>query len=199
MKSVKGTRTEKNLLMMFSGESQARNRYDYFAKQAKKEGYEQIADVFTITANQEKTHAKKLFEYLEGGDITISGKYPAGIIGTTLDNLREAIAGEQEEYNNLYPECAKVADEEGFSEIADLFRHIAEAEQGHATRYRALYQRLQDGTIFEQPEKVRWQCRNCGYIHEGKKAPKECPSCKHPQAFFEIENQNYYSNDNIKE
>lgn len=186
MKSVKGTQTEKNLLTSFAGESQARMRYNYFASVAKKEGYEQIAAIFEETANQEKEHAKRMFKYLEGGMVEITASYPAGVIGTTADNLRAAAAGENEEWTTDYPRFAEIAAEEGFAEIAAMYRNISIAEKGHEERYLAFLANIENGTVFEKAEDTVWQCRNCGFIMEGKKAPKTCPACLHPQAHFEV-------------
>lgn len=190
MKSVKGTQTEKNLLTSFAGESQARNRYTFFASAAKKEGYEQISAVFTETADQEKEHAKRMFKYLEGGMVEITASFPAGVIGKTLDNLKAAAAGENEEWAEAYPHFAEVADAEGFPEIAEMYRRIAIAEKGHEERYRAFIKNIEDGTVFAKEEETVWQCRNCGYIHVGKEAPESCPACNHPQAFFEVKKTN---------
>ena len=190
-KSIKGTRTEQNLLKSFAGESQARSRYTFFASVAKKEGYEQIAGVFMETAEQEKEHAKRFFKFLEGGMVEITAAYPAGVIGTTAENLAAAAAGENEEWSELYPEFAKVADEEGFPQIAEAFRRIATVEAGHEARYLKLYERMINGTVFEDEEEIEWQCRNCGYIHKGKKAPEVCPACQHPKAHFERKKNNY--------
>lgn len=191
MKSVKGTKTEQNLLKSFAGESQARGRYVYFASIAKKEGYEQIAAIFNETAEQEKEHAKRFFKFLEGGMAEITASYPAGILSTTVENLKAAAAGENEEWSELYPEFAKVADEEGFPQIAEAFRRIATVEAGHEARYLKLYERMINGTVFEDEEEIEWQCRNCGYIHKGKKAPEVCPACQHPKAYFERKKNNY--------
>lgn len=191
MKSIKGTRTEQNLLKAFAGESQARTRYTFFASVAKKEGFEQIAAIFTETAEQEKEHAKKFFRFLEGGMVEITASYPAGTIGTTAENLLAAAEGELEEWGELYPDFAKVADEEGFPQIAATFRMIANVEVQHEKRYRRLYRRVVDGTVFKREEETEWQCRNCGYVHKGTQAPAVCPVCQHPQAFFEQEKQNY--------
>lgn len=191
MKSIKGTRTEQNLLKAFAGESQARNRYTYFASVAKKEGYEQIAAVFTETAEQEKEHAKRFFKFLEGGMVEITASYPAGKIGTTQENLLAAAEGENEEWSQLYPDFAQVAEEEGFDEIATAFRMIATVETEHERRYLKLLSRLSDGDFFERDGKIWWQCRNCGYVVEAKKAPELCPACKHPQAYFEPKRENY--------
>lgn len=190
-KSVKGTETEKNLLRAFAGESQARMRYTYFASQAKKDGYEQIAAVFTETADQEKEHAKRFFKFLEGGTLTIEGTWPAGIIGTTEQNLREAAAGENEEWSELYPAWADVADAEGFPAIATVFRKIASVEVEHEKRYRKLLKHIEDNDVFKRNEPIHWQCRNCGYVHEGAEAPEMCPACAHPQAYFEPMKHNY--------
>ncbi len=185
MKSLKGTRTEKNLLTAFAGESQARNRYTYFASQAKKEGYQRIADIFLETAEQEKEHAKRLFKFLEGGEVEIQAAYPAGKIGNTLENLLAAAEGENYEHSRMYPEFAKVAREEGFPEIAAVLEAIAEAEKFHEKRYRALAERIKDGTLFKREEPIVWRCRNCGYIHVGSEAPEKCPACAHPRGYFE--------------
>ena len=190
-KSIKGTRTEQNLLKSFAGESQARSRYTFFASVAKKEGYEQIAAVFMETAEQEKEHAKRFFKFLEGGMVEITASYPAGIISTTAENLAAAADGENEEWVELYPEFAKVAEEEGFKEIAVAFRMIAKVEAEHERRYRKLLVNLEEGKVFEKDEPILWQCRNCGYVHEGKTAPGKCPACAHPQAYFEPMKQNY--------
>jgi len=189
--SIKGTRTEQNLLKSFAGESQARNRYTYFASGARNEGYEQIAAIFTETADNEKEHAKRFFKFLEGGELEITASYPAGKIGTTAENLLAAAEGELEEHSALYPEFAKVADEEGLKEIATCFRMVAKAEVEHEVRYRKLLANLEGGLVFARPEPVRWKCRNCGYVHEGKEAPAKCPACLHPQKFFEIKEANY--------
>ncbi|MBC35103.1 MAG: rubrerythrin family protein [Bacteroidetes bacterium] len=191
MNSLKGTRTEQNLLKAFAGESQARMRYNYFAKQAKKEGLEQIAAIFEETAIHEKAHAKRFFKFLEGGMVEITAAYPAGVIGTTVENLKAAADGENEEWTELYPEFAKIAEEEGFKEVATAFKMIAKVEKGHEDRYRAFYNNLQEGKVFERDGVYIWQCRNCGYLHEGKKALKGCPACVHPQAYFEIVKENY--------
>lgn len=191
MATLKGTRTEKNLLISFAGESQARNRYTYFASVAKKEGYEQIAAVFTETADQEKEHAKKFFKYLEGGMVEITTSFPAGVIGTTRDNLAAAANGEHEEWAEMYPEFAKIAEEEGFPQIAATFRMVSKAEAAHEERYLKLLERVQSGMCFLREEEIYWQCRNCGYVHKGKKAPEVCPACTHPQAYFEPKRENY--------
>ena len=189
--SIKVTKTEQNLLKSFAGESQARSRYTFFASVAKKEGFEQIAGVFMETAEQEKEHAKRFFKFLEGGMVEITASYPAGIIGTTAENLKAAAEGENEEWADLYPEFAKVAEEEGFTAIAAVFRNIAKVEAEHEARYRTLLARVEEGKVFERDEEILWQCRNCGYVHKGKTAPKACPACAHPQAYFEEKKNNY--------
>jgi rubrerythrin len=191
MKSLKGTRTEQNLLKAFAGESQARMRYDYFASQAKKEGLEQISALFTETSLNEKEHAKRFFKFLEGGSVEITAGYPAGIIGTTLENLKAAAEGEHEEWTERYPEFARIAEEEGFKEVATAFKMIATVEKAHEARYSKLYKNLEAGKVFQRDGVVVWKCRNCGYLHEGKKAPKKCPACLHPQSFFEVETFGY--------
>ncbi len=190
-KSLKGTRTEQNLLKAFAGESQARTRYTFFASVAKKEGYEQISGLFLETAEQEKEHAKRFFKFLEGGDLEITATYPAGKIGTTQENLLAAARGENEEWDVLYPAFADVADEEGFPAVAAAFRNIAKVEAEHERRYLKLLSRLTDGDFFHRDGKIWWQCRNCGYIVEAEDAPKACPACLHPQAYFEPMKQNY--------
>ena len=190
-KSVKGTQTEKNLLTSFAGESQARMRYTYFASVAKKEGYEQIAAIFTETADQEKEHAKRMFKWLEGGMVEITASYPAGIIGTTAENLKAAAAGENEEWTADYPHFADVADEEGFPAIAAMYRNIAIAEKAHEERYLAFLNNIENDSVFKKKEETVWQCRNCGFVHEGTEAPKACPACLHPQAYFEVKKTNY--------
>lgn len=191
MGTIKGSKTEQNLLKAFAGESQARMRYDYFAKQAKKDGLEQIAAFFEETAINEMQHAKSFFRFLEGGMVEITAFYPAGIIGTTLENLKAAADGENEEWTELYPEFAKVAEEEGFKEVATAFKLIARVEKAHEERYRKLYNNLESGKVFERDGKFIWKCRKCGYLHEGTKAPKICPACMHPQSYFEIKEENY--------
>lgn len=190
-KSVKGTRTEQNLLKSFAGESQARSRYTFFASVAKKEGYEQISGVFMETAEQEKEHAKRFFKFLEGGMVEITASYPAGKIGTTMENLAAAAAGENEEWAEMYPEFAAIAEEEGFPAIAAVFRNVATVEEQHEIRYRKLLAHVEAGDVFSRDEEIFWQCRNCGYVHKGKTAPESCPACAHPQAFFEPMKQNY--------
>lgn len=185
MESLKGTQTEKNLLLSFAGESQARMRYTYFASVAKKEGYEQISAIFTETADQEKEHAKRFFKFLEGGNVEITASFPAGIIGTTAQNLKAAAEGEHEEWSDMYPAFAETAAKEGFTEIANVFRNVARAEAEHETRYRALLARVENGTVFERETEIEWQCRNCGFVLKAKKAPLKCPACNHPQAYFE--------------
>lgn len=189
--SIKGSRTELNLLKAFAGESQARNRYTFFASAAKKEGFEQISALFLETAENEKEHAKVFFKYLEGGDTEITASYPAGRIGTTAENLLEAAEGELMEWGTLYPEFARIADEEGFADVATSFREIAEVEAHHEKRYRKLLQNVNGHTVFRKDGKVFWKCRNCGYVHEGAEAPFECPACKHPQAYYELLCENY--------
>lgn len=189
-RNLKGTRTERNLMQSFAGESQARMRYTYFSSVAKKEGYEQISAIFMETAEQEKEHAKKFFKYLEGGMCEITASFPAGVIGTTAENLKAAAEGEKEEWTSLYPEFAKIAEEEGFMDIAATFRMVSVAEAAHEERYRTLLGRLESNTVFERDEEIEWQCRNCGYVHKGKNAPKACPACAHPQAYFEPKKNN---------
>ncbi|MDA3868008.1 MAG: rubrerythrin family protein [Salinivirgaceae bacterium] len=191
MSSIKGTRTEQNLLKSFAGESQAKNRYEFFAKVAKKEGYEQIAEFFTETALQEQQHAKTFFKLLEGGTVEITASYPAGVISTTAENLKAAAEGENEEWYELYPEFAKIAEEEGFKKIATTFKLIAKIEADHEARYRKLLENIENEKVFEREEKVRWVCRKCGHVHESKKALRNCPVCDHPQAYFELEKTNY--------
>jgi rubrerythrin len=191
MNSIKGSITEQNLLKAFAGESQARMRYDYFAKQAKKEGLEQISAIFAETALNEKEHAKRFFKFLEGGMLEITATYPAGKIGTTMENLKASAEGENEEWTELYPEFAKIAEEEGFKEVAVAFKMIAKAEMAHEDRFNKLYNNLNDGHVFEREGTIVWKCRNCGFLHEGKKAPKTCPACLHPQSYFEIKEINY--------
>lgn len=191
MASLKGTQTEKNILTAFSGESQARNRYTYFASQAKKEGYVQISHIFEETANQEKEHAKRLFKLLEGGEVEVTASFPAGVIGTTVENLAEAAGGENYEYTVMYPEFAKKAKEEGFDEIADIFMAIAVAEKQHEKRYIDLKTNIENGLVFARKEEVTWRCRNCGYLHSGTDAPEKCPACDHPQAHFELLGENW--------
>lgn len=191
MASLKGTQTEKNLLTAFAGESQARNRYTYFASKAKKEGYVQISDIFTETANQEKEHAKRFFKFLEGGEVEIAGAFPAGVIGTTLENLKAAAEGEHYEHTEMYPSFAKVAREEGFNEIADVFDAISVAEKQHEKRYADLAANIDAGRVFKKDDPVTWRCRNCGYLHEGEEAPDLCPACAHPQAHFELLGENW--------
>ncbi|MFA6524908.1 MAG: rubrerythrin family protein [Patescibacteria group bacterium] len=191
MGNLAGSQTEKNLLKAFAGESQARMRYDYFSKQAKKEGLEQMFGIFEETALNEREHAKIFFKFLEGNKVEITATYPAGKIGTTLENLKAAAEGEHEEWSELYPGFADVAEEEGFKEIANAFRNISKVEGAHEKRYRKLYQNLEEGKVFVSGEKIIWKCRNCGYLHEGTKAPNVCPACLHPQAHFEIFKENY--------
>jgi rubrerythrin len=188
---LKGSQTEKNLLAAFAGESQARNRYTYFASQARKEGYMQISAIFEETANQEKEHAKREFKFLKGGEVEVTAAFPAGVIGNTIENLKEAAAGEHYETTEMYPGFAKVAEEEGFNEIAKVFRNIAVAEKRHEERYLTLAKNINDGAVFKREKPVRWVCRNCGYVHEGPEAPEVCPACAHPQSYFELEAANY--------
>ncbi len=190
-KSIKGTKTEKNLLASFAGESQARNRYTYFASVARKAGFEQIAAIFLETADNEKEHAKRFFKLLEGGDAEIVASYPAGVIGDTAINLESAAAGENLEWTKLYKEAEETAREEGFEEIANQFKEIAEVEEEHEKRYRKLLRNIEEGKVFKKDNVVKWKCRNCGYIHEGKEAPEECPACAHPQAYYELLSENY--------
>jgi rubrerythrin len=189
--NLKGTQTEKNLLAAFAGESQARNRYTYFASQARKEGYQQIAAVFEETANQEKEHAKREFKFLQGGEVEVAAAFPAGVIGNTLENLKAAAAGEHYENTEMYPGFAETADKEGFTEIAEVFRSIAVAEKRHEDRYIALAKNISDGTVFKREKPVRWVCRNCGYVHEGTEPPDVCPACAHPKSHYELEAANY--------
>lgn len=190
-KSLRGTRTEKNLLASFAGESQARSRYTYFAKAAEKEGYRQIANVFRETAEQEMQHAERFFKFLEGGMVEIVSSYPAGVIGTTLENLKAAADGENEEHTKLYPEAERIAREEGFEDVANAFRYIARVEAEHEARYRTLLSRVEKGEVFERQEEIEWQCTHCGYVHKGKSAPKKCPACAHAQEWFEPKKSNY--------
>jgi len=191
MGNLKGSQTERNIVAAFAGESQARNRYSYFASQAKKDGYIQISTIFEETANQEKEHAKRLFKLLEGGEVEISGAFPAGIVDTTVANLKGSAAGENYEYTEMYPGFAKIAREEGFNDIAEIFEAIAIAEKQHEARYLALAANIEAGRVFKKAEKVVWRCRNCGYLHEAEGAPEECPACAHPQAHFELLGENY--------
>ncbi|MDT8378373.1 MAG: rubrerythrin family protein [Desulfotignum sp.] len=191
MSALKGTQTEKNLLTAFSGESQARNRYTYFASAAKKEGYVQISDIFTETANQEKEHAKRLFKFLEGGELQITAAFPAGVIGTTLENLKAAAEGESYEWNEMYPEFAATAKKEGFDAIAAVFEAIAVAEKQHDKRYKDLAANIEAGNVFKKDAPITWRCRNCGYLHEGTEAPEMCPACAHEQAHFEVLGENW--------
>jgi len=191
MASLKGTRTEKNILTAFAGESQARNRYNYFAGAARNEGFVQIADIFAETADQEKEHAKRLFKFLEGGDVEICAAFPAGVIGTTADNLKEPAGGEHHEWSIMYPDFAKIAQEEGFDVIAKTFLAIAVAEKQHEKRYLGLRANVVAGKVFVKEAPVVWRCRNCGYLHEGTEAPKVCPACVHPQAHFELLAENW--------
>jgi rubrerythrin len=188
---LQGTQTEKNLIAAFAGESQARNRYTYYASQARKEGYEQIAAIFEETANQEKEHAKREFSFLEGGEVEITAAFPAGVVGSTLENLKAAAAGELHETTKMYPDFADVAKAEGFKDIAVVFNCIGRAELRHKERYEALIRNIEKGLVFKREKPMRWSCRNCGYIHEGTEPPKNCPACAHPQAYYELEATNF--------
>ena len=190
-KSIKGTKTEKNLLASFAGESQARNRYTYFASAARKEGFEQIANIFLETAENEKEHAKIFFKHLEGGDVEITAAYPAGVIGDTKSNLEAAAAGENMEWTTIYANFAKIAREEGFPEVAISFEQISKVEKFHENRYRKLIANISGNEVFKKKTTVKWHCANCGYVHEGPEAPKECPACKHPQSYYEVLAENY--------
>lgn len=190
-KSLKGTRTEQNLLKAFAGESQARNRYEFFSKVAKEEGYVQISHIFQKTADQEKQHAKRFFKFLEGGELEITATYPAGKISTTAENLKAAAMGENEEWTILYPRFAEIAKEEGFAEIATAFKMIAKVEAEHEKRYLKLLSNIENGTVFKKDKKVKWVCTNCGYVHEGEKVLENCPACQHPKAYFEVLEENY--------
>jgi rubrerythrin len=191
LSNLSGTQTEKNLLSSFAGESQARNRYTYFASAAKKEGFVQIASIFEETANQEKEHAKRFFKFLEGGDLEIAAAFPAGMIGTTLENLKAAADGEKHEHTNLYPAFAETARQEGFTEIADVFDAVSVAERQHEKRYRKLAANIETDSVFKKSAPKVWRCINCGYLHEGEEAPDPCPACAHPQAYFELLGENY--------
>lgn len=191
MSDLKGSNTERNLLTAFAGESQARNRYTYFASQAKKDGFVQISHIFEETANQEKEHAKRLFKFLKGGEVEIQAAFPAGVIGNTAENLKAAAAGEHYEWESMYPEFAKTARKEGFETIAETFEAIAIAEKQHENRFLGLLKNVEGGTVFKKDKKVVWRCRNCGYLHEGEEAPETCPACAHPQAHFELLAENW--------
>lgn len=188
---LKASQTEKNLLTAFAGESQARNRYSFFASQAKKDGYEQIAAIFAETAQQEREHAKREFKLLQGGEVEINASFPAGVIGTTVENLKAAAAGEHYECTQMYPQFAEVAEKEGFTEIAAIFRNIAVAEKRHEQRFLELAKNIEEQIVFKRQSSTRWVCRNCGYVHEGTEAPVKCPACAHPQKYFELEAANY--------
>ncbi len=188
---LKGSKTERNILTAFAGESQARNRYTYAASVARKEGFVQISDIFEETANQEREHAKRLFKLLEGGEVEIQAAFPAGVIGTTIENLKAGAAGENYEWTDMYPSFAKTAREEGFENVAKIFEAIAVAEKQHEKRYNELAANIQQGTVFKKKEKVVWRCRNCGYLHEGEEAPASCAACAHPQAHFELLGENW--------
>lgn len=189
--SIKGTQTEKNLLKAFAGESQARNRYTFFSKQAKKEGFVQIANIFMETAEQEHEHAKRFFSFLEGGGVEITAMYPAGKVGTTAENLNAAAMGEHEEWTELYPKFAEIAEKEGFKDVATCFKMIAKVEDEHEKRYLQLLKNVENGKVFEKDEAVKWECINCGYVSEGKKAPEKCPACQHPKDYFQEKSSNY--------
>ena len=189
--TIKGTQTEKNLLTAFAGESQARNRYTFFASKAKKDGFEQIAAVFEETANQEKEHAKRFFKFLEGGDVMVEAMFPAGMTGTTEENLISAAGGEHEEWTDAYPKMAETAEKEGFNEIAAVWRAVSVAEKFHEERFRSFAENLKKAEVFERVSETEWRCRNCGYVHKGKSAPTECPACAHPQAYFELIARNW--------
>ena len=191
MKSLKGTKTETNILVAFAGESQERNRYTFFASQAKKEGFVQIANIFAETADNEKEHAKRLFKFLEGGEVEVTGGFPAGKIGTTVENLKGSAAGENHEWSSMYPEFAKTAEEEGFPEIAAVMKAIAVAEKQHEKRYLTLAGNIEKDRVFKKEKTVRWRCSNCGYIHEGPEPPNECPACAHPKAYYELLGENW--------
>lgn len=191
MASIKGTKTEQNLLKAFAGESQAKNRYEFFAKVAKKEGYEQIAYYFQETANQEQEHAKRFFKFLEGGMVEITAAYPAGVIGTTPENLKAAAEGENEEWTDLYPKFAEIAKEEGFNEVSAAFKMIAKVEAEHERRYLKLLQNISEDKVFVRDGKVWWQCRNCGYVYESEKALETCPACLHPKAYMQLRDESY--------
>ena len=188
---LKGSKTEKNLLKSFAGESQARNRYTFFASVAKKEGYEQISAIFTETAGNEKEHAELFFKHLEGGMTEITASYPAGVIGTTADNLKEAAEGEKMEWGKLYPDFAEVAEKEGFEEIANTFRMVAKVEKQHERRYRKLLANVEQGKVFKKDKVIKWKCRNCGHVYEGSEAPERCPVCDHARSYFEVWVENY--------
>ena len=191
MSQLAGSKTEQNLLKAFAGESQARNRYTYFASAAKKEGFEQIASIFLETADNEKEHAKRFFKFLEGGDVEITAAYPAGVIGTTKDNLKAAAAGEKMEHSTLYPKFADVAEKEGFPDVAEAFRKVSVSERQHEKRYSSLVNNIETVKVFKRDKAVKWKCGNCGYIHEGNTAPDQCPACLHPQAYFELLAENW--------
>jgi rubrerythrin len=191
MAKLKGSKTEKNLLKAFAGESQARNRYTYFASAAKREGYEQISGIFLETAENEKEHAKMFFKFLEGGEVEITASYPAGKIGNTAENLLAAAEGERMEYSSLYPQFEKTAREEGFADVATAFKEIGDVEEQHEKRYRKLLENVKTNTVYKKSKPMKWKCRNCGYVHEGTEAPKQCPACKHPQSYYELQAENY--------
>jgi len=186
MKNLKGSQTEKNLIAAFAGESQARNRYTYFASRAKKEGFEQISAIFHETADNEKEHAKRFFQFLQGGEVEVVAAFPAGVVGTTAENLKSAAAGENMEHSSIYPEFARIAEEEGFKDVAFIFRKISEVEKHHEERYLKLFKNIEDSSVFKKESALQWKCRNCGYIHEGTEAPEMCPACAHAKAYFEV-------------
>jgi rubrerythrin len=189
--SIKGTLTEQNLLKAFAGESQSKNRYEWFAEQAEKDGFQQIASLFRETALHELSHAKQFFKFMRGGMVEITATYPTRITGTTLDNLKDAVQGEYEEWSLIYPNFAMIAEEEGLKKIASVFRIIAKIEEEHGKKFRKLIENIEQGKVFESDEEVEWECRKCGYVHKGKKALQNCPACNHPQAYFERKKTNY--------
>ncbi len=189
--ALRGSQTEKNILTAFAGESQARNRYTYFASKARNEGFVQMAEIFEETANQEKEHAKRLFKLLEGGEVEVTAAFPAGVVGTTAENLKASAAGENHEHTEMYPSFAEIARQEGLNDIAEIFTAIAVAEKQHEKRYLDLLANIENGRVFKRPEQVVWRCRNCGYLHEGTEAPDSCPACVHPRAHFELLGENY--------
>jgi rubrerythrin len=191
MNSIKGTQTEKNLMTTFAGESQARMRYTFFASKAKKDGYEQISEIFTETANQEKEHGERMFKYLEGGMVEIQASFPAGVIGTTIENLKSAAAGENEEWTDMYPKFADIAEAEGFDEIAAMYRMISIAEKHHENRFLKFAENIEKEVVFKKEEKIVWMCRNCGFLYEGDITPQKCPACLHPQSYFQVKPTNY--------
>jgi rubrerythrin len=191
VKSIKGSLTEKNLMAAFAGESQARNRYTFFAGQARKDGYVQVAAIFEETANQEKEHAKRFFQFLEGGEVMVSAAFPAGVIASTLENLKAAAAGENHEHTSLYPEFARTAQQEGFQAVAEVFQAISVAEKQHEKRYRDLAENIERGRVFKREPETVWRCINCGYLHQGSEAPESCPACAHPRSYYELLGENW--------